>query len=591
MNISDSSLAKLLDKKVVSGFTVTVLLISALMMMFIIYDLTNTKHDVATTIIEQKSERVMGELDEFFNPIRSQLSVISPHLVLENIWNLSPSDLNGYFIPIIDEYPQISSVGLATSSGREFDILPDTGQDTWLSREVNVNQWGMIEKWTRLDYTNDISAIEIWEAPLKVDPREREWFIGAINNTMLTPYWSEPYIYMTGYIGLTVSTVFQETSNPDDFSILAIDTTLEDLTLFSQRLSLSYDDEIFILTGNSDRIIGLPGKYAETISIDELHTTLLSDPKSFGSDPLLRLIENEEEKMIRFRSSGVMWRGVLKNYQVSGDHTLKIAILIPERNFSASIDRTLGLMQLGFLTILVLSFLLYRNNRMLLTTSKKLNSINHLISEQKHHLLVEVHHRVKNNLAIMSALVELERLSTDHPETHTVLGLIADRVRSMAVVHEILYSTDKENRIPLTEIIQGILKKHNEKYPNTMSEILMTADSIKINVNQALTYALLLNEIVAESLSKNVIDQITIQLDPEFINKENILTTNLKIRQGGQIKTSETMYDSVGRDLIVVLVDQLKGTVQCEQTGNVITWKLRFTLEDIQGVTSNQNYH
>ena len=574
-------------KQLVNSFAIGVVFVSAFVLGYIFYELSSAKQVFATQIVEQKAIRMRSELDEFFNPIQNLLVTLREHHSTSSFRSFDRIDLNLYYIPIIQEYSQISSIGLAHSSGYELNILPDSTNGFWLNREVFVDEWGMIEKWTKWQKTDSFTLVDSWETPLKVDPRNRSWFIGFETQAIPEIFWSQPYEYMTGQVGITSSLRYSGIQKPDEFNIIALDITLNDLSQFSQNLNLSDKDEIYILTEDLDEIIVLPQKFTPNNIKDE-DGDILSSPNQFGNNALNKLIEFESNQIVSFAADNIKWWGILDLYNITNRQKLVVAALIPEQDFSARIDRTQNLMGIGFLIVLSLSVLLVRNNRKLKHAGSELTHKNNLINEQKQHLLSEVHHRVKNNLAIMSALMELENMMIDDPNTKRILNLIQSRILSMAAVHEVLYKSDKFNQISVQDILPGITNHFNKANPTVNITYSTQIEPVLINVNQALTYALLINECL------NYFTKSKLQESDDGTINFNITNGDEKICT--QIETSfkidlARIENEIGMELITVLIAQLNADLTKGSTGEGVKWDINFRLEDKKGATSDRIYH
>jgi two-component sensor histidine kinase len=582
-----TSIQKLIRKHIVNSFAIGVVVISSFVLGYIFYELTITKEDVATQIISQKSERINSELNEFFVPIEKVMRTLKDHNGFINIIDLNSDDLNLFYISIISEYPQISSIGLAHSSGYEINILPDTIEGYWVKRQVYVDAWGMIEKWTRWRKTETLTEVSSWESALKVDPRERSWFKGAASNSDLEIFWTEPYEYMTGDLGITSSMRYPDFKNVDEFNIIALDITLTDMSNFSNRLSLSNKDEIYILTGDMNSIIGLPQKY-QSININTLHSDLLYHPNEFGNESLIKLIEFGSDQIVSFSAESIKWWGILKQYPISLNQQLVLAALVPERDFSVRIDRTRSLMGFGFLIVISLSTLLLRNNDKLRQAGNELNQKNELIMIQRQHLLEEVHHRVKNNLAIMSALMELENMMIDDAYTNRILSLIQSRILSMSAVHEVLYKSDQFNRIQVQDILPGITNHFKKNNADVIINYKNQVEPVHINVNQALTYGLLINEYlnwILKSRHTHSDDcKIGFEVKNEGDNIRTIIDINFKINFIHN-------QNDIGFEIISVLIAQLDATLTQLDKENGAIWVIDFKLDDKKGITSDKNYN
>lgn len=554
-----------------------VVIISALIMGFIIYELSTTKQYFAHQLIEQSSERLESDLDEFFMPIRNLMTTLKQqqeNLFLEEFDAVS---LNNYFIPIIEEYPQISSIGLADSRGFEFNIMPDSTVNGWLNREVHVDEWGMIEDWNLWDLRNDsLCLLRSWQQELVNDPRERPWFVGALLGDDIN--WTVPYTYMTGDVGITASTKWQLNS-PDTLQhILAFDVTLKDLSDFSQQIQLTENNKNYILTSPDQNIIGLPQGYS-SLSTVELSKKIMTSPENFGHQPLQTLLGYPVGQIVNFDGNHEKWWGIVEPYSINSTQELFLVVLIPESDFSSEIDSTRKAVIGGFMIILILSLMLVKNQNSLQRVSGELRETNEVIEQQKEKLFSEVHHRVKNNLAIISALISIENMNSEDSAVRKMLTKTHKRIKSMSAVHEILYSSDNMNRVKVNDFIQEILNFHTENGRAFNTNI----NGVDINVNQALTYALVLNEIISSVFNKGTIDNRVLELSVKK-NKEQLVTEIVVF--------SEDRYDQVQTDiemeLMNALLNQLDAEFEKTEDSKAIQYKITFKLEDRKGTTSNQ---
>lgn len=566
----------LFTKKLTQNLALGVVIISALIMGYIIYELSNTKEYFAHQLIEQSSERLESDLDEFFMPIRNLMTTLKQQQ--ENLFlkDFNAVSLNNYFIPIIEEYSQISSIGLADSRGFEFNIIPDSSADGWLNREVHVDEWGMIEEWDSWVLKDDsLTHLRSWQQELTNDPRERPWFVGALLGDEIN--WTVPYTYMTGDVGITASTKWQ-LSSPDTLQhILAFDVTLKDLSDFSQQIQLTDNNKNYILTSPDQNIIGLPEGYSKLSNV-ELSDKIMTSPENFGHQPLQALLEYPVGQIVTFDGDNEKWWGIVEPYSINSTQELFLVILIPESDFSSEIDSTRTAVIGGFMIILLLSLMLVKNQNRLKKVSSELRETNEIIEQQKEKLFSEVHHRVKNNLAITSALISIEHMKSEDPSVNEMCRMTLNRIKSMSAVHEILYKTDSANRVEVKDFIQEIIDFNFEKHSDFKTNI----NGVSINVNQALTYALVLNELISTILKPKRSGDISIEIN---VDKENDkLVTEIKVSSDEALLKSE---QDIEMDLIDVLVTQLDGSIDKIDQKQFMLYRLTFTLEDKKGITSN----
>lgn len=122
--------------------------------------------------------------------------------------------------------------------------------------------------------------------------------------------------------------------------------------------------------------------------------------------------------------------------------------------------------------------------------------------KEKESLLKEVHHRVKNNLQIISSLLRLQAAQIDHPIARATLRDMQNRVRSMALLHENLYRSEDLAQVNLAAYFQGIcaqLFRSMVSHPDLVKMELDVA-AVRLDVNQAVACGLLLNELVSNCL-------------------------------------------------------------------------------------------
>lgn len=116
-------------------------------------------------------------------------------------------------------------------------------------------------------------------------------------------------------------------------------------------------------------------------------------------------------------------------------------------------------------------------------------------------LLKEVHHRVKNNLAVISSLLSLKADSTANCEARLVLEDSRRRVHSIALIHEHLYGSDGLNRINFAEYGQRLVQELHSTFvgePGRVS-IAFQADTVELGIDRAVPCALILNELLSNA--------------------------------------------------------------------------------------------
>lgn len=183
---------------------------------------------------------------------------------------------------------------------------------------------------------------------------------------------------------------------------------------------------------------------------------------------------------------------------------------------------------------------------------------------EKDVLLREVHHRVKNNLQIISSLFRLQSRYSDKKSLETVLADSQNRLLSMALVHEKLYQSGDKAHIDFAPYLDKLIKRlfQSNSSPEKHITYQQIGDSVLIPLDMAIPCGLILTEIVSNSLKHAFPDgkkgQITISLTHsedaiELVVADNGIGLPSRIDLGNR--------QTLGLHLVETLVKQLKGNI------------------------------
>ncbi|MDZ7716168.1 MAG: histidine kinase dimerization/phosphoacceptor domain -containing protein [Balneolaceae bacterium] len=145
--------------------------------------------------------------------------------------------------------------------------------------------------------------------------------------------------------------------------------------------------------------------------------------------------------------------------------------------------------------------------------------------QEKEILLKEIHHRVKNNLAMMSAMFELQMDGTKSEEARQVLESSQSRLKSMALVHDKLYNTSTLTDIEMSQYIKELVKSLHNTFEEEGQDIKLSFDfdDIYLNLDQAIPCGLIINEIVVNSFKHAFIGKDKGEIRISMKNKGNAL--------------------------------------------------------------------
>ena len=215
-------------------------------------------------------------------------------------------------------------------------------------------------------------------------------------------------------------------------------------------------------------------------------------------------------------------------------------------------------------------------------TSKKIAERQLIKSlNEKEVLLKEVHHRVKNNLQIISSILNLQSSVVNDQKTLEILKNSQDRIRSMSLIHELLYQTKDFSTISFAEYIQSISTNLFHSYnQNNNINLKLDLSEINLDLDLSIPCGLIINELVTNSLKyafdKDHKGEILIKLCKE--NQKVCLT----IKDNGKGFPTDLDYrntTSLGMQLVVSLVDQLDGQIELDnETGT--TFRITFEIPE-----------
>ena len=188
--------------------------------------------------------------------------------------------------------------------------------------------------------------------------------------------------------------------------------------------------------------------------------------------------------------------------------------------------------------------------------------------KEKEVLLKEIHHRVKNNMAIISSLLQLQARYSKDENLNRLFRDSQSRISSMALVHEKLYKTQDVSNINLREYVEEFGRHILSTYGKKEEEISLTVsvDDINLNIDTMIPFGLILNELVTNSL-KHAFEGVE---RPEIrisFDKHDGLATLIYSDNGRGIPEhiDFSKSDTLGLQIVNMLALQLKGSVKLDR--------------------------
>jgi PAS domain S-box-containing protein len=197
---------------------------------------------------------------------------------------------------------------------------------------------------------------------------------------------------------------------------------------------------------------------------------------------------------------------------------------------------------------------------------------------EKEVLLKEVYHRIKNNLQIISSLLDLQADTVADPQVRALFEDSQQRIQAVALIHESLYQAGSVGRIPAAEYIDRLSTRVFQAYtpPGDQITLKVRADPIWIEAQNAIPCGLIVNELLSNSLKYAFPGgqggEITITLQAAPTGQVVLTIRDTGVGFPANIDFRHT--DSLGMQLVCLLTEQLGGTIELDRaTGTQWTLK------------------
>jgi len=189
--------------------------------------------------------------------------------------------------------------------------------------------------------------------------------------------------------------------------------------------------------------------------------------------------------------------------------------------------------------------------------------------QEKELLLKEIHHRVKNNMQVIVSLLNLEKRRKKKGDTDKWLLDTQNRIKSMEIVHQKLYQTDNFATIDLHDIIRDLVDSvyHAFGAKKELIKLDLDVQHISVDIDKGITVALLINEIISNSLKHAFPEGRKGNIYIKLINNNGdneIIVGDNGIGFSENIDFENTK--SLGLRLIKELSEQLEGEIQLDRS-------------------------
>jgi PAS domain S-box-containing protein len=190
---------------------------------------------------------------------------------------------------------------------------------------------------------------------------------------------------------------------------------------------------------------------------------------------------------------------------------------------------------------------------------------------EKDVLLQEIHHRVKNNLQVISSLLDLQSQQIEEQAMLEVFRESQNRVKSMALVHEKLYQSKDFARIDFAEYTKSLINYLFKAYELNADNITLEVsidEQVTLDIDTAIPCGLIINELISNAL-KHAFPNNRMGIIRVSIYSENDNTFTLIIEDDGvgfPMNWDFQTAQSLGIQIVNVLVKQIKGQIELDRS-------------------------
>ena len=199
---------------------------------------------------------------------------------------------------------------------------------------------------------------------------------------------------------------------------------------------------------------------------------------------------------------------------------------------------------------------------------------------EKELLLKEIHHRVKNNMQIVSSLLSLQAGFLNNEKLQEVFTESRNRIKVLALVHEYLYKSKELTKINFADYINDLVNNLFIAYRVDLGrhKLIMAFDNIDFDIDTSINLGIIINELVTNSIKHAFSSRNNSENIVRIILKKENDNIDLTISDNGigiDDKINLTNSDSLGLQLVKTLVAQLEGTINIKGH-NGVEYRINF---------------
>ncbi len=262
------------------------------------------------------------------------------------------------------------------------------------------------------------------------------------------------------------------------------------------------------------------------------------------------------------------------NFVSGSPNEWTLRLSLDEEYFSQGV---LSASQLGLFFRMLIAFL-FGCAIYFMFASYRANQRNLEALKEKEVLISEIHHRVKNNLAVISSLIDLQRIESDDSKVSDILQKTQNRIHSIAGVHELLYHSESLSNIPIRDYLNNLINRHLDVYEEDGKTVEVKVDSTVdyLSINQALPLGVLISELVTNSFKHAFTDKKEGEIVLQITSDDKLVHVQYSDNGSGFEREAFEEGKGLGVTIIKALLGQLNADYQLESE---IGFKFKFSFK------------
>ena len=198
---------------------------------------------------------------------------------------------------------------------------------------------------------------------------------------------------------------------------------------------------------------------------------------------------------------------------------------------------------------------------------------------EKEILIREVHHRVKNNMQVIAAILSLQADEINDERLSAVLNQCMSRVQSMSKVHEMMYRTSDLEHLDMSEYIHEMITTLRDLYPLKEKGISFKENckDVFLNLNQAIPVGIIVNELISNAMKHAFPDGKKGVIEVNLTKRDNEII--MRVSNNGEPLPPDfnlNIPTSLGLEIVNLLSEQLSGKITAKSTDKETYFELIF---------------